>query len=216
MADPVPARAPVAVVWSHKAIAGAVFGILGLATLWLGIGLLFAAIAAVLGHLARHDTSEGDLRGRRLAGLDLFMGYGAMLLFPVLLMVMALAFPALNLWRSDEVARQEAESRTRIERLHSACESYARANRDRYPAKWEDLKGAFLPGGELTRLLQSPYPGGRDVAFELVRHDRPVLPAISDTQIVIQEIAPPGIARIAVVYANGTVANLHNPDHISP
>ncbi len=216
MSEPAPARANRAVEWSHKAIAGAVFGILGLATLWLGVGLLFAAIAAVLGHVARHETSAGELKGRRLASLDLFMAYGGMLLFPVLLIVTALAFPALNLWRSDEVAKQEAESRARIERLYSACEAYAREHRDRYPASWDDLKGGFLPGGELTKLLQSPYQGGPRVAFELVRHDRPVLPAISDTQVVIQEIAPKSVTRIAVVYANGNVANLHNPAYEVP
>lgn len=216
MSGAAPARTRVAVEWSKKAIAGAVFGILGLATVWLGIGLLFSAIAAVLGHVARHETADQALRGRRLAGLDLLMGYGGMLLFPVLAMIVALAFPALNVWRNDEAARLEAESRARIEELYAACESYARAHRDRYPSAWDDLKGAFLPPGELAKLLRSPHPGGDKVAFELVRHDRPVLPAISDSQIVIQEIAPPGVAKIAVVYANGAVVMLHNPDFALP
>jgi hypothetical protein len=54
------------------------------------------------------------------------------------------------------------------------------------------------------------------VAFEIVPHDRPVLEAIGDSVIVIQEIAPPRVSEIAVVYANGRVAGLHNPDHEAP
>ena len=53
-------------------------------------------------------------------------------------------------------------------------------------------------------------------AFEIVPHDRPVLPAIADTVIVIQEIAPTEIEQISVVYADGTVKSIHNPDYEKP
>ena len=49
-----------------------------------------------------------------------------------------------------------------------------------------------------------------------MRHDRPVLQAINDSVIVIQEIAPSQISQIAVVYADGSVSTLHNPDYEKP
>ena len=56
--------------------------------------------------------------------------------------------------------------------------------------EWEQLAGRYIPGHELRKLLHSPYKGGVAQAFEIVPHDRPVLPAIADSVIVIQEIAP--------------------------
>ena len=44
-------------------------------------------------------------------------------------------------------------------------------------------------------------------------HDRPVLAAIAESLIVIQEIAPATESQIAVVYADGTVKLIHNPDY---
>ena len=79
--------------------------------------------------------------------------------------------------------------------------------------EWEQLAGRYIPGHELRELLHSPYKGGVARAFEIVPHDRPVLPASIDSVIVIQEIAPKTEPQIAVVYANGTVKSIHNPDH---
>ena len=112
--------------------------------------------------------------------------------------------------------RKRAASRAHASSLFVACEAYARANRDKYPVEWDVLSGRFLPSDELADLLRSPYSGGPRVAFELVRHDRPVLDAFGDSVVVIQEVAPPQIPEIAVVYANGKVATLHNPAYENP
>lgn len=203
-------------IWSKPAIASAVFGLIGLATLWLVFGLLVAGIAAVLGHVARHETRARGLRGRRLATFGLGLGYGAMLLFPILALLVGISFPALEKWRAERSAESFAESRANASRLFVACEAYARANRDRYPAEWEQLSGRYLPSDELASLLESPHPGGVKIAFELVRHDRPVLEAIADSVVVIQEVAPPDVPHITVVHANGRTASLHNPDYEKP
>ena len=216
MSPPAPASVTVPVEWSKKAIFGAVFAILGFATLWLALGLFFAALGAILGHVARHECVSRSLRGRRFATFGLWLSYFSMLSFPVLALLIGLSFPAVQKWREDQEARHRAESRDHASRLFVACEAYARANRDRYPEEWEDLSGRFLPADELADLLRSPYTAGPRVAFEIVPHDRPVLDAIGDSVIVIQEIAPPRISEITVVYANGRVAGLHNPDHEEP
>jgi hypothetical protein len=208
-----PAGPPVE--WSKKAIASTILGCLGFATLLVG-GLFLAALAAVCGHLARHDMTLRPLRGRRLTSLGLGLGYGSMLLFPVLVLIVAISFPAVSKWRSDQDAGLQSLSKANASRLFVACEEYARANRDHYPAEWDELSGRFLPAADLTALLKSPYPGGSRRAFELVRHDRPVLDAISDSVVVIQEIAPAQVSEISIVYADGTVATLHNPDYEKP
>ncbi len=211
---PVPGGPPAE--WSMKAIAGAALGLIGFATLWLGLGIFLAAAAAVLGHVARYETSVRPLRGRGFATFGLWLGYLAMLVFPGFVLLAALAPTAFGMWRSDEDARLRAESRDRASRLFVACEAYARANRDRYPGVWEDLSGRFVPPAELGELLRSPHPDGAAVAFELVPHERPVLPALAGSVVVIQELAPPQIRKIAVVYADGTVASFHNPAHDPP
>lgn len=216
MMTPRPHSADPPVEWSQKAIASTILGCLGFATLWLVGGLFLAALAALCGHLARHDMTLRPLRGRRLATLGLGLGYGSMLLFPFLALLVAVAFPAAKQWRSSQTAGLEALSRANAARLFIACEEYARTNHDRYPAEWDDLSGRFLTAADLASLLKSPYPGGSRRAFELVRHDRPVLEAISDSVIVIQEIAPSQVPEISVVSANGAVSRLHNPAYKAP
>ncbi len=217
MRKSLPVAGNASVDWSRKAIACCIFAVLGFATLWFGIGLLFAAVAAVFGHLARHETaSSAGLRGRGFATVGLWLGYASMLSFPVLAAAALAAFPALGSWRAGQASAHHATSRANASRLFVACEAYARANRDRYPVAWEELKGRYLPSTELDDLLRSSHPGGAAEAFQLVPHDRPVLPAMADSVVVIQESAPSEVRDIAVVYANGTVANLHNPDHEIP
>lgn len=209
-----PAAPPVE--WSKKAIASTILACLGFATLWLVVGLFLAALAALCGHLARHEMALRALRGRRLATLGLGLGYGSMLLFPILALLVAISFPALNKWRSDQNADFQSLSKSKASRLFVACEDYARAHRDRYPLEWDDLAGHFIPEADLTTLLKSPYPGGNRRAFDLVRHERPVLKVINDSIIVLQEVAPAQVPEISVVYANGHVATLHNPAYKNP
>ncbi|MDF2377826.1 MAG: DUF4190 domain-containing protein [Verrucomicrobiales bacterium] len=202
--------------WSRTAIASAILAVMGFLSLGLVIGLFLAAAGAVCGHVARYDTSQEDLRGRRLATLGVAVGYVSMLSFPILLTIVSLSFPAFTMWQSGKNASQREASQARGSRLFLACEAYSRVNRGRYPAAWEDLSGRFIGGKELKDALQSPYEGGAKTAFEIVSHDRPVLDAIADSVIVIQEIAPPEVKEIAVVYADGTVKSIHNPDYQSP
>ena len=202
--------------WSKPAIFGAVLAVIGSATVWLVAGLFLSAIAAVCGHVARYETKAFPLRGRRLATFSLWLSYATMLFFPVLMVIAALTVPALGKWKADPETRFRAESRAHASSLFVACEAYARANRDHYPGNWDDLAGRYLPADDLADLLRSPWPGGKEIAFELVPHDRPVLAAIADSVVVIQQLAPSGAPEIAVVYANGRVASLHNPDYEAP
>ncbi len=213
MMPPTQLPAGASVEWSKKAIASTVLGFLGFVTLWLVIGLFFAAGGAVFGHLARHDMSRVPMRGRRLVTVGLGLGYGSMLLFPLLAILLGVSFPALQKWQSDQDAVYRAASKDNASRLFLACEDYARANKDRYPENWDALSGRYLSGQDLARLLKSPYPAGDVEAFELVPHDRPVLDVFSDSVVVIQEIAPSKVSEIAIVYANGNVSTLHNPNY---
>lgn len=202
--------------WSRTAIASAILSVMGFFSLWIGVGLFLAAAGAVCGHVARYVTFEEGLRGRRLGTLGVVLGYFSMLSFPVILVIASLSFPAFSMWQSERDANQREASEAKGSRLFLACEAYSRANRGRYPAEWENLSGRFIGGKELGETLRSPHEGGRAIAFEIVPHDRPVLDAIADSVIVIQEIAPPDVRQITVVYANGTVKSIHNPDHQTP
>ncbi|MEM9283583.1 MAG: DUF4190 domain-containing protein [Verrucomicrobiota bacterium] len=202
-----------AIHWSRAAIACFIFAIAGFFSVWLVIGLFLAAIAAVCGHVARHDTASGNKKGRRLATTGLVFSYLAIFSFPILVLIAGLSVPALDKWKEEQGASLREESMAKSGSLFAACEDFARANQNRYPASWNELSGRYIPGHELRKLLRSPYPDGLSEAFEIVPHDRPVLPAISDSVIVIQEIAPPSESRIAVVYADGTVKSIHNPSH---
>jgi len=205
-----------ALPWSHASIASAVFSVTGFLTLWLGIGLFLAAAGAVFGHLARHATRGGAMRGYRLAAFGVGAGYGAMLLFPFVAAVLAASFPVWEVWRGREAEAKSMQSRAQVASLFAVCEDYARNNGNRYPEGWEALAGRYAPEHELRQLLRSPHAGGGEVAFELVSHDRPVLPAFADTVVVIQEIAPSRISQIAVVHADGSVRSIHNPAYDPP
>lgn len=202
--------------WSRTAIASPILAIIGFATLWMVIGLFLSAAGAVCGHLARYQTREEGLRGRGLATFGLGASYLSILSFPLLILVVSASFPAWSIWQTEQGEMQRMASQERASSLFVACEAYARANRNRYPSDWDQLSGKFMASLELRKNLRSPHPGGKAVAFEIVPHDRPVLPAIADTVIVIQEIAPSQVREIAVVYADGSVKSIHNPNHDSP
>ncbi|MEM1440825.1 MAG: DUF4190 domain-containing protein [Verrucomicrobiota bacterium] len=202
--------------WSRTAIASGILAVMGFLSLGLVIGLFFAAAGAVFGHVGRYITAEEGLRGRRLATMGVAVGYISMLSFPILLVIASLFFPALSMLQSKLDADQREASEAKGSELFLACEAYSRANRGRYPVEWESLSGRFMGGKELRDTLRSPHENGKAVAFEIVPHDRPVLDAIADSVIVIQEIAPPDVRQITVVYANGTVKSIHNPDHHDP
>lgn len=200
--------------FSKAAVASGVLGVIGIATLWLGFGLFLAATGAVCGHMAHfHIRSSGKkLRGRALATFGLGASYLAMLFFPILLGAVSASVPLFNQYKETRVVRLEESSRSNASRLFIACESYSRVNKGRYPAEWENLAGKYLPSKELGRLLKSPYPGAGAESFELVRHERPILSGVSSSVMVIQQLAPPRVKQVAVVYADGNVTLILNPN----
>lgn len=202
--------------WSKTAIASAILAVMGFFTTWFVVGVFLAAAAAVCGHVARYDTSVAPLRGRRLATTGIILGYFSMLSFPVFLLIASLSFPAFSMWQTEINANRREASQAKGARLFLACEAYSRANRGRYPVEWNDLSGRFIGAAELRDTLRSPYEKGGATSFEIVPHERPILDAVADSVIVIQEIAPPNVKEIAVVYADGTVKSIHNPDYQSP
>ncbi len=201
--------------FSRAAVASGVLGIIGIASLWIfGLGLFLAAIGAVCGHMASYyiSISGKKLKGRKLAMFGLGTSYLAMLFFPLLLGIVTASYPAWQDYKASRIAKLEESSLADASRLFVACEAYSRANKGHYPDKWDDLSGKYLPANELRRLLKSKYPGGAVVTFELVPHERPVLAGISNSVMVIQQVAPPRVKQIAVVYADGKVALILNPD----
>ena len=199
--------------WSKAAIASLILAIAGFFSVGIVVGLFLAAIAVVCGHVARHNAKEQNLHGGKVAVTGIVIGYLAMLSFPFWMLIAVGTLPALSIYEEGKNESNREVSKIRVESLFAACEDFARENSGRYPVEWEQLAGRYIPGHELRKLLHSPYKGGVAQAFEIVPHDRPVLPAIADSVIVIQEIAPKTEPQIAVVYANGTVKSIHNPDH---
>lgn len=199
--------------WSKAAIASLTLAIAGFFSVGIVVGLFLAAIAAVCGHVARHNVEINDLRGGRVAVTGIVIGYLAMLSFPLWVVIAFGTFPTLRFYGEgrNEIAREA--SKARVESLYAACEDFARENNNRYPTEWDQLTGRYIPGHELRNLLRSPYTSGAPRACEIVPHDRPVLAAIAESLIVIQEIAPATESQIAVVYADGTVKLIHNPDY---
>ena len=198
---------------SLLAVASIVLGVLGFATLWIIGGLFLAAGGAVLGHLALHDIrlSNGKHTGKKVAQTGLVISYLAMVSFVVIYVIAVATVPA---WKGFEKSKIEAKSKTSREnafRLFMACEQFSRV-KGRYPRRWLELEGRFLSEWELESLLSSPYPDAEGEAFELIPHERPVLKDVAASVVVIQEKAPGDVERVAIVYANGKVDLIENPD----
>lgn len=215
MSDTIPISPALPTRWSKAAVTGVVFSIAGFLTLGAGIGLFLAAIGAVCGHVGYSDARLNRLRGKRLGAAAVGVGYFSMLLFPLLVVIVAASFPAIGWWRVDQNASKEKESREKAWELYVACESYAKENRDRYPADWDNLEGGAISGDKMRKLLRSTYSGGSMESFEIVPHGRPVPDAAKDSVIVIQEIVPDSAESYAVVYANGETKSLRNPNYRS-
>lgn len=202
--------------WSKAAIASVIFATIGFLTLWLVGGLFLAAIGAVCGHIARHDATVNHKSGKRLAGFGIGLSYFSMFLFPILVLIVGFSFPAVSKLRQSQDASMKEVSQTNASQLFLACEGFARSNRGKYPTDLSKLSGRYLPAGQLKKLMKSPYKGGVGDAFEIIPHNRPVIQAAADSVIVLQEIAPSNVPEIAVVYADGNVKLLYNPDYEKP
>ncbi|NNE92551.1 MAG: DUF4190 domain-containing protein [Verrucomicrobiales bacterium] len=200
--------------WSRSAIAGLIFGMLSVPFL----GLPFAIPAVVFGHtglwVCRKKRNPNPKRGRRAAIAGLLLGYFCLITFPIFLAVGGTAgyFSLFSdKFREQQTALAMEQSLDSIARLYLACETYASKNDSAYPSKWEDLGGRYLTKRDLADLLRSPHRNGDEIAFELLPHKRPPLPAITDTLVVIRESAPPDVPKIAIVYADGVTDLIDNP-----
>lgn len=199
---------------SPLAVASTVLGILGFVTLWILGGLLLAGAGAVLGHLALHDIrfSGGRHTGKRLAQLGLFISYATMAVFPLIGAGAIASLPAIKEFRKSQMVAKSDVSQKHASRLFIACEQYSRANGGKYPREWNQLAGAYLSESEIRLLLTSPYPNSSGEAFELVPHERPVLRGVESSVVVIQENAPATVENVAIVYADGKIDLIANPN----
>lgn len=214
---------------SRLAVVSLVLGLWGFATILL-LGIIPAVLALICGHVAlfKIQHSRRPLRGRLAAYAGLVAGYATVLLTPVFVIALAIAYPLLvgNHEQSQERARLEHASE-----LYRACENFARDHADRYPESWDQLRGRYLSPTDLERLLEgrhdtfgesvagffsrlgdaeSASPG--QPAFLLVPHDRPILRELEGSVMVIREVAPPEVERVVVAYDNGETTWIANPD----
>lgn len=223
------ARVPAALAHPRRsllAVWSLLLGLGGFFTLFLlFVGLIPAVLGLICGHLAliRIQHSQGRLRGKGIALTGLIAGYLTVLLTPVIAISMVVLYP-----HAVEYVKQGQES-VRLDHaseLYRACENYARDHQGRYPGKWDDLRGRYLSPNDLKRLLSSQHNGvwafirgktgddeeGANPAFQLVPHERPILRELEGSVVVLREIAPADVERIAVVYDNGETAMSANPD----
>jgi len=132
---------------SSKAIASLVLAIAAL-------GIWFTSILAViLGHRACRDirTSQGQLRGLRIARLGLIIGYCVLILYPVV--VAAIAVP--NLIEGRRAANERAAVET-VRQLNLALTKYAETSGG-YPSSLLELsEKRFIPK-EKTEKVQDGY-----------------------------------------------------------
>jgi len=162
---------------SGKAIASLVLGIL--------IFIPFSAIAAiVLGHLALSEIkkSAGRLKGQGLATAGLILGYGEIVMLPVILIIAAIAIP--NLLRA-KMAANEASAVGVIRMYGTAMNSYAEVCPNQgYPESTVKLgpgtgscDGANLVGRDLAAAMprKNGYvfhyePGAADATGKVVSY----------------------------------------------
>jgi hypothetical protein len=187
---------------------------MGLFTLWLVGGLILAGAGAVLGHLAVHDIrfSKGKLSGKRVAKVGIGLSYLAMVIFPFYVAGVLVSVPRIKDFQKSQLSAHSDKAKASASLLFRACEQYSRANGGRYPKNWADLAGPFLSEVEIENLLRSPHPGSKGPAFEIISHERPVLAAVASSVVVIQENAPPTVAKVAIVHANGKIDLIENPN----
>jgi hypothetical protein len=190
-----------------------IFGLMGFFTMLIFVGALPAIIAVIAGHVAisRIRHSNGLLAGHAVAVTGVVLGYMTLIGTSILMLVVLFAYqPAkqvLTEYRQHQSLRHASH-------LYLAAEAYARDHKGNYPADWQDLKGRYFNSLELANHLSSvhSFRKSEQIAFKLVPHQRPVLPAVSAQVVVIQEIAPPHIDLISVVYSDGNTELIANPN----
>ena len=178
------------------------------------VGLPLSLAAVVLGHVAieqmRHTRTK--IRGKWAAVIGLVAGYLAIAMLPVVAIGAYFLAPVVQ---QKLAGQQQAKIDVMMERgraLWQASESYAAEHGDRYPANWTQLEGRYLSHPELRNLLEGRATE-KDGAtrFRVVRHERPILPALKGTVMVIEENAPESVAEVVVIFDDGTVDIRRNP-----
>ncbi len=199
---------------SALAVASTILGLLGFFTFWIVGGLVLAGAGAVLGHLAIHDIrfSKGKLSGKRVARIGIGLSYLAMVIFPIYAAGVLLSVPRIKDFQKSQLSANSEKSKASASQLFRACEQYSHVNGGRYPKKWTDLAGPFLSEKDIENLLTSPHPGAQGPAFEIISHERPVLAQVASSVVVIQENAPSSVAKVAIVFANGKIDLIENPN----
>jgi len=105
------------------AITSLVLGILGLLTIWVCIGVLFAIPAVICGHIgySRVRKSGGVLAGDGVALAGLITGYLSIALIPIIGLLAAIAVPAFAKARSSAV---EMSCKNNLRLIEGAREQY--------------------------------------------------------------------------------------------
>lgn len=205
-----PPRTPLA------AVVSLIFGLMAFLTMLVFIGAFPAIIAVIAGHVAisRIRHSQGRLAGHAIAVTGVVLGYMTLVGTSILMLVVLFAYQPARQALTDY---RQHQSMRNASHLYFAAEAYARDHNGKYPKKWSDLKGRYINSLDLARRLSSvhSFRKSTDQAFQLVPHQRPVLPAISAQVVVIQETAPPDIEMITVLYSDGNTELIANPNRDS-
>lgn len=206
-------RLPQARKTPRSAVLSLLCGLMAFFTILIFVGVFFALIAVIAGHVAlnRIRHSSGRLAGDGLAMTGIVMGYLALVATSGLMLLVLFFYQPTGHYLTQY---QQQQSMRHASRLYFAAESYARDHRGAYPKQWDDLQGRYINALDLEDCLNSVYSFKKSpqAAFKLVSHQRPVLPAASTQVVVIQEIAPPQIDSITVVYADGNTELIANPN----
>lgn len=129
------------------AVTALVLSILGLLTGCVGIGLLLAAIAVVLGIIALVQISKPDhqLKGKTAAIVALVLAGLTFVLLPIFALMLGILLPALG--RAREIA-QRSVCAAQLNDIGKAMYSYSVANDDQFPTHLELLitDGWITPG----------------------------------------------------------------------
>jgi hypothetical protein len=147
---------------SGKAIGSLISGLLA----WI---FPAAVVAIVLGHLALSEInkSAGRIRGRGMAIAGLVLGYGGVLIIPVILIVAAIAIP--NLLRARQAAN-EAAAVGSLRIMNMAAVSYAATYGNGFPPTVDAL-GAGDSGAancDHAQLLDESLVAGEKRGYQFV------------------------------------------------
>lgn len=195
--------------------------VLGILSLMSALLLIPGVCAVFAGHLAIHKIRHAnrELGGHRLAVTGLVMGYVSIVMFSVMMLAGFLFWPKLAPLVKGRIAEfQEYQPRKAMRKaseLYRLCERYSREHNGAYPTGWEDLEKGYSNALDMEDWLGSVYtddPAYRP-AFQLLSHERPVFASVKHRVAVLQERAPPKVEQVVVVFADGHMELIPNPEH---